>query len=188
MDSLPVNNKTAGEPESTYNNTLEAGAAMTQVSPSALSDNNSIDSTRISLQSRGYVRISTRSMHIVGMPADRAETARYDEMPVPAHDPKRDAVEANHYCAHLNDEVRQCILYDSPEKGARIIGIGKSSTSRTAQLTSKPACRIHDLPQALRDTRCRRAKALAFARLRSEIRNANHAATNRRPRGRVGSS
>jgi hypothetical protein len=64
MDSLPVNNKTAGEPESTYNNTLEAGAAMTQVSPSALSDNNSIDSTRISLQSRGYVRISTRSMHM----------------------------------------------------------------------------------------------------------------------------
>lgn len=40
-----------------------------------------------------------------------------------AHDPKRDAVEANHYCAHLNDEVRQCILYDSPEKNARIIGI-----------------------------------------------------------------
>jgi hypothetical protein len=64
MDSLPVNNKTAGEPESTYNNTLEAGAAMTQVSPAALSDNNSIDSTRISLQSRGYVRISTRSMHM----------------------------------------------------------------------------------------------------------------------------
>lgn len=42
-----------------------------------------------------------------------------------AHDPKRAAVEANHYCAHLNDEVRQCILYDSPEPGARIIGIGK---------------------------------------------------------------
>jgi hypothetical protein len=41
-----------------------------------------------------------------------------------AHDPKRDAVEANHYCAHLNDEVRQCILYDSPEQPARIIGIG----------------------------------------------------------------
>ncbi|KAF2848096.1 DUF1264-domain-containing protein [Plenodomus tracheiphilus IPT5] len=40
-----------------------------------------------------------------------------------AHDPKRPAVETNHYCAHLNDEVRQCILYDSPEPGARIIGI-----------------------------------------------------------------
>jgi hypothetical protein len=42
-----------------------------------------------------------------------------------ADDPKRDAVEANHYCAHLNDDVRQCILYDSPTQPARIIGIGK---------------------------------------------------------------
>ena len=32
-------------------------------------------------------------------------------------------MEANHYCAHLNDEVRQCILYDSPKQPARIIGI-----------------------------------------------------------------
>lgn len=32
-------------------------------------------------------------------------------------------VEANHYCGHLNDDVRQCILYDSPEPHARIIGI-----------------------------------------------------------------
>ncbi|KFA64604.1 hypothetical protein S40285_03954 [Stachybotrys chlorohalonatus IBT 40285] len=32
-------------------------------------------------------------------------------------------VEANHYCAHLNDEVRQCLLYDSPDPGARLIGI-----------------------------------------------------------------
>jgi len=45
-----------------------------------------------------------------------------------AHDPKRDAVEANHYCAHLNDDVRQCILYDAPEQPARIIGIGMYST------------------------------------------------------------
>jgi len=41
-----------------------------------------------------------------------------------ANEPQRDAVEANHYCAHLNDEVRQCILYDSPEQPACIIGIG----------------------------------------------------------------
>jgi len=40
-----------------------------------------------------------------------------------AHDPKRPAVESNHYCAHVNDEVRQCVLYDSAEPGARIIGI-----------------------------------------------------------------
>ncbi|KAF2112948.1 hypothetical protein BDV96DRAFT_147529 [Lophiotrema nucula] len=46
-----------------------------------------------------------------------------------ADDPSR-TVEANHYCAHLNDEVRQCILYDSPEKGARIIGIEYMITPR----------------------------------------------------------
>ncbi|KAJ4362280.1 hypothetical protein N0V83_010373 [Neocucurbitaria cava] len=47
-----------------------------------------------------------------------------------AHEPKRDAVEANHYCAHLNDEVRQCILYDSPTLPARIIGIEYMITPR----------------------------------------------------------
>ena len=31
MESLPVNNKAAGEPESTYNRALETGAAATQV-------------------------------------------------------------------------------------------------------------------------------------------------------------
>jgi len=40
-----------------------------------------------------------------------------------AHEPSRTPVEANHYCAHLNEDVRQCILYDSPDAGARIIGI-----------------------------------------------------------------
>ena len=42
-----------------------------------------------------------------------------------AHEPNRKAVETNHYCAHLNEDVRQCILYDSPDQSARIIGIGK---------------------------------------------------------------
>ncbi|KAF2489750.1 DUF1264-domain-containing protein [Lophium mytilinum] len=37
-------------------------------------------------------------------------------------DPTR-CVETNHYCAHLNEDVRQCILYDSPDKNARLIGI-----------------------------------------------------------------
>lgn len=39
-----------------------------------------------------------------------------------ANEPGRH-VEANHYCAHLNEDVRQCILYDSPEPNARLIGI-----------------------------------------------------------------
>ncbi|KAM7186147.1 Protein of unknown function (DUF1264) domain containing protein [Rhypophila sp. PSN 637] len=39
-----------------------------------------------------------------------------------ASDPSR-YVETNHYCGHLNEDVRQCILYDSPLPNARIIGI-----------------------------------------------------------------
>lgn len=32
-------------------------------------------------------------------------------------------IEANHYCTHLNNDVRQCILYDSDQPNARLIGI-----------------------------------------------------------------
>lgn len=32
-------------------------------------------------------------------------------------------VEAHHYCSHLNDEVRQCVIYDSDQPGARLIGV-----------------------------------------------------------------
>jgi hypothetical protein len=38
-------------------------------------------------------------------------------------DPTR-CVETNHYCAHVTEDVRQCLLYDSPDKGARLIGVG----------------------------------------------------------------
>jgi hypothetical protein len=30
---------------------------------------------------------------------------------------------AEHYCAHLSDEVLQCVLYDSNKPGARLIGV-----------------------------------------------------------------
>ncbi|KAK3380924.1 hypothetical protein B0H63DRAFT_194500 [Podospora didyma] len=39
-----------------------------------------------------------------------------------ASDPKQ-LVETNHYCGHLTEDVRQCLLYDSPNPGARLIGI-----------------------------------------------------------------
>ncbi|KAI1267396.1 DUF1264-domain-containing protein [Xylariaceae sp. FL1019] len=39
-----------------------------------------------------------------------------------ADDPRR-FVEANHYCAHLTKDVRQCILYDGHDPNARLIGI-----------------------------------------------------------------
>lgn len=37
-------------------------------------------------------------------------------------DMKRQII-AQHYCAHLSDEVLQCVLYDSEKKNARLIGI-----------------------------------------------------------------
>lgn len=30
---------------------------------------------------------------------------------------------AHHYCSHLNEEVRQCVIYDSHDKKARLIGV-----------------------------------------------------------------
>ncbi|XP_044717729.1 uncharacterized protein HRG_08371 [Hirsutella rhossiliensis] len=35
-----------------------------------------------------------------------------------ASEPSR-SVEANHYCGHVNDDVRQCLLYDSAEANAQ---------------------------------------------------------------------
>ncbi|MQM23342.1 hypothetical protein Taro_056406 [Colocasia esculenta] len=32
-------------------------------------------------------------------------------------------VEAHHFCSHQNEEVRQCLIYDSPEADARLIGV-----------------------------------------------------------------
>ena len=32
-------------------------------------------------------------------------------------------VEAQHYCAHQNEEMRQCLIYDSPNADARLIGL-----------------------------------------------------------------
>ncbi|KAJ5312702.1 hypothetical protein N7508_003532 [Penicillium antarcticum] len=39
-----------------------------------------------------------------------------------ANDPTR-CVEANHYCTHLTEDVRQCLIYDSSKTNARLIGI-----------------------------------------------------------------
>lgn len=39
-----------------------------------------------------------------------------------AHDITRH-VEAHHYCAHVNEDMHQCVIYDSEKPGARLIGI-----------------------------------------------------------------
>ncbi|KAL8995403.1 MAG: hypothetical protein Q9169_004848 [Polycauliona sp. 2 TL-2023] len=37
-------------------------------------------------------------------------------------DPHR-CVEANHYCSHISEDVRQCLIYDTPQPNARLIGV-----------------------------------------------------------------
>ncbi|KAJ1381861.1 Oil body-associated protein-like [Sesbania bispinosa] len=39
-----------------------------------------------------------------------------------SHDMTRQ-VEAHHFCGHQNEEMRQCLIYDSPNKDARLIGL-----------------------------------------------------------------
>ncbi|QQK44043.1 Peptidase S24/S26A/S26B [Penicillium digitatum] len=39
-----------------------------------------------------------------------------------ANDPTR-CVEADHYCTHLTEDIRQCLVYDSPKPNARLIGV-----------------------------------------------------------------
>lgn len=114
MDSLPVTNNAVGEAESVKNNVLETGAGMTQVGNSMCHSTSNFTN-----DSQNFAPVKRICAHLNAFHAY-------------ALDPKRDAVEANHYCAHLNDEVRQCILYDSPEQPARIIGIGKSPHSHNS--------------------------------------------------------
>ncbi|KAK2737783.1 hypothetical protein FQN55_000894 [Onygenales sp. PD_40] len=46
-----------------------------------------------------------------------------------ADDPTR-SVETNHYCSHVTEDVRQCLLYDSPKPTARLIGVEYMITPR----------------------------------------------------------
>ncbi|CEN60742.1 Putative DUF1264 domain protein (AFU_orthologue; AFUA_5G12830) [Aspergillus calidoustus] len=39
-------------------------------------------------------------------------------------------VEANHYCSHITEDLRQCLIYDSPSAHARLIGIEYMITPR----------------------------------------------------------
>jgi len=44
-------------------------------------------------------------------------------------DPKRQVI-AHHYCSHINEDVRQCLIYDSELKDARLIGVEYVITPR----------------------------------------------------------
>ncbi|KAE8145490.1 hypothetical protein BDV25DRAFT_170482 [Aspergillus avenaceus] len=39
-----------------------------------------------------------------------------------ADDPTR-CIEANHYCSHITEDIRQCLLYSSTNKDAKLLGI-----------------------------------------------------------------
>jgi len=46
-----------------------------------------------------------------------------------ANDPSR-CVEANHYCSHITEDIRQCLIYDSVKPNARLIGVEYMVTPR----------------------------------------------------------
>ncbi|KAK2764517.1 hypothetical protein FQN54_009212 [Arachnomyces sp. PD_36] len=46
-----------------------------------------------------------------------------------ASNPTR-CVEANHYCSHVTEDVRQCLLYDSPKANAKLLGVEYMITPR----------------------------------------------------------
>lgn len=52
----------------------------------------------------------------------RSVCAHLNAFHVYASSPDR-CVEANHYCTHLNEDVRQCLIYDTPSANARLIGV-----------------------------------------------------------------
>jgi hypothetical protein len=39
-----------------------------------------------------------------------------------AHDPSKQVI-AHHYCTKISPDMHQCVLYDSPNKGAKLIGV-----------------------------------------------------------------
>ncbi|RHZ83053.1 hypothetical protein Glove_99g135 [Diversispora epigaea] len=47
-----------------------------------------------------------------------------------SHDVTRQ-VEAHHYCAHLNEEFRQCVIYDSNKPDAKLIGVEYIISAKT---------------------------------------------------------
>jgi hypothetical protein len=96
--------KVAGEPRSTKSTVLETGAAMTQVR----------DMIR-------YLNLVT-GLRMQDFSPLQNICAHLNAFHVYASDPTR-VVEANHYCGHLTEDVRQCLLYDSPSPGARLIGV-----------------------------------------------------------------
>lgn len=100
-----VETEVAGDPRSTKSAILETGAALTQV---WMGPNKTTNCHAHSLR-QDFAPVKSICAHL-------------NAFHVYASDPKR-IVETNHYCGHLTEDVRQCLLYDSPGPGARLIGV-----------------------------------------------------------------
>lgn len=94
MSDIPTSNDAPGDPTSTKEKVLHAGASATQ----------------------NFDPPKQLCAHLNAFHVYASDTTRY--------------VEANHYCAHVNEDVRQCILYDSPGPNAKLIGVEYMVTPR----------------------------------------------------------
>ncbi|KAG6038318.1 hypothetical protein E4U41_004340 [Claviceps citrina] len=106
----PTVHNAAGAPLSTGNAVLTSTASMTQVSEPKEIFIVFLKSAWLGLTSaQDFEPMKNICAHINGFHAYADDTGR--------------SVEANHYCSHLNDDVRQCLIYDSADRNARLIGI-----------------------------------------------------------------
>ncbi|KZZ99627.1 DUF1264 domain protein [Moelleriella libera RCEF 2490] len=119
MASSPAEHNVCGAPLSRENAVLAGGASITQVSKQA---------SKQARRARGKKLVLSEGQHQDFGPVKNV-CAHLNAFHAYADDPER-AVETNHYCSHLNDEVRQCLLYDSDDRHARLIGIEYMITPR----------------------------------------------------------
>ncbi|KAL8646934.1 MAG: hypothetical protein Q9210_005852, partial [Variospora velana] len=118
MSTDQVTNGATGAPLATKSKVLETGASLVQV-------NDSPPTSPFQLlyfpfpsnfTKRFLLRCKKNFAPIQGI------CAHLNAFHVYVDEPDR-CVEANHYCTHLNEDVRQCLIYDIPSPNARLIGI-----------------------------------------------------------------
>jgi hypothetical protein len=112
MDEIPSSNNAKGEPESLKNTVSPTPLRLLTTSPNHY-----------------HQLLETGASHLQNLAPPNRICAHLNAFHVYVSDPSRIS-EANHYCAHVNDEVRQCILYDSPLPNARLIGVEYMVSSR----------------------------------------------------------
>ncbi|KAL8979459.1 MAG: hypothetical protein Q9205_005209 [Flavoplaca limonia] len=84
-------------------------------------DQATIDPTRTPLSTKNKV-LETGALLAQNFAPVNAVCAHLNAFHVYSSDPHR-CVEANHYCSHISEDVRQCLIYDTPQPNARLIGV-----------------------------------------------------------------